>query len=88
MMRPMKLAGSQLLFGEGCLAFLKDIDTKRAMIVTGGSSMKRSGMLDKVEGYLKEGRAPRCPYLKGWSLIPLSPPSCGAPKPCRSSSLI
>lgn len=57
MMRPMKLAGSQLLFGEGCLAFLKDIDTKRAMIVTGGSSMKRSGMLDKVEGYLKEGGA-------------------------------
>ena len=57
MMRPMKLAGSQLLFGEGCLAFLKDIDTKRAMIVTGGSSMKRSGMLDKVSAYLQEGGA-------------------------------
>ena len=25
MMRPMKLAGSQLLFGDGCLAFLKDV---------------------------------------------------------------
>lgn len=57
MMRPMKLAGSQLLFGEGCLAFLKDVGSKRAMIVTGGSSMKRSGILDKVEGYLKEGGA-------------------------------
>lgn len=57
MMRPMKLAGSQLMFGEGCLAFLKDIDTKRAMIVTGGSSMKRSGILAKVEEYLKEGGA-------------------------------
>lgn len=57
MMRPMKLAGSQLMFGEGCLAFLKDIPTKKAMIVTGGSSMKRSGMLDKVAGYLKEAGA-------------------------------
>ena len=54
MMRPMKLAGSQLMFGEGCLAFLKDLGAKRAMIVTGGSSMKRSGILAKVEDYLKE----------------------------------
>lgn len=57
MMRPMKLAGSQLMFGKGCLAFLTDVAAKRAMIVTGGSSMKRSGILDKVEGYLKEGGA-------------------------------
>ena len=57
MMRPMKLAGSQLMFGEGCLAFLKDLGAKRAMIVTGGSSMKRSGILAKVEDYLKEGGA-------------------------------
>ena len=57
MMRPMKLAGSQLMFGQGCLAFLKDIPCKRAIIVTGGSSMKRSGMLDKVANYLKEGGA-------------------------------
>lgn len=57
MMRPMKLAGSQLMFGEGCLAFLKDLGAKRAMIVTGGSSMKRSGILAKVESYLKEGGA-------------------------------
>ena len=48
MMRPMKLAGSQLLFGDGCLAFLKDVGAKRAMIVTGGSSMKRCGILDQA----------------------------------------
>lgn len=54
MMRPMKLAGSQLLFGEGCLAHLKDINTKRAFIVTGGQSMFKNGIYDKVESYLKE----------------------------------
>ncbi len=37
MKRPMKLAGQQLMFGQGCLAHLKTLDTKRAIIVTGGS---------------------------------------------------
>lgn len=57
MMRPMKLAGSQLLFGAGCLEHLKQITTKRAAIVIGGSSMKKSGILDKVEKYLQEAGA-------------------------------
>ncbi len=57
MMRPMKLAGSQLLFGDGCLEHLKSIPTKKAMIVTGGSSMERSGILAKVEEYLHEAGA-------------------------------
>lgn len=56
-MRPMKLAGSQLMFGEGCLAFLKDIDTKKAMIVIGGKSLEKNGMLKKVEDYLHESGA-------------------------------
>lgn len=57
MMRPMKLAGSQLMFGRGCLAFLKDLGAKRAMIVIGGSSIERSGILGKVEAYLHEAGA-------------------------------
>lgn len=57
MMRPMKLAGDQLMFGAGCLAHLKTLNTKRAMIVTGGSSMKKSGILDEVAGYLREAGA-------------------------------
>lgn len=57
MMRPMKLAGSQLMFGRGCLAFLKDLGAKRAMIVIGGSSIERSGTLGKVEAYLHEAGA-------------------------------
>lgn len=54
MMRPMKLAGEQLLFGAGTLAHLKTLVGKKACIVTGGSSMKRSGMLQKVSDYLEE----------------------------------
>ncbi|MDO5690619.1 MAG: iron-containing alcohol dehydrogenase, partial [Tissierellia bacterium] len=55
MMRPMKLAGDQLMFGIGTLEHLKTLNGKKACIVTGGSSMKRSGMLDKVRAYLEEG---------------------------------
>lgn len=54
MMRPMKLAGSQLLFGQGCLDHLKTLPYRRAFIVVGGSSMDKSGMLDKVVRYLTE----------------------------------
>lgn len=54
MMRPMKLAGRELMFGKGCLEYIKTISAKKAMIVIGGKSMERSGILDKVIGYFKE----------------------------------
>ncbi|RHR28627.1 iron-containing alcohol dehydrogenase [Clostridium sp. AF19-22AC] len=54
MMRPMKLAGSQLMFGEGCLEHIKALNIKKTSIVIGGSSMVKSGILDKVKGYLSE----------------------------------
>ena len=54
MMRPMKLAGSELMFGEGSLAYIKTIKAKKVSIVIGGHSMEKSGMLAKVEGYFKE----------------------------------
>lgn len=54
MMRPMKLAGSELMFGEGCLEHIKTIKCKKAFIVLGGKSMERSGILGKVEGYFHE----------------------------------
>ncbi|WP_313561234.1 iron-containing alcohol dehydrogenase [Ruminiclostridium cellobioparum] len=54
MMRPMKLAGSQLMFGQGSLEHLKTLKGKKAFIVTGGSSMKKSGILQKTIDYLKE----------------------------------
>ncbi|MCB5713349.1 iron-containing alcohol dehydrogenase [Lactonifactor longoviformis] len=57
MMRPMKLAGSQLLFGRGCLEHIKSLEYKRVVIVLGGSSMVKSGMLDKVRDMFKSSGA-------------------------------
>lgn len=57
MMRPMKLAGSELMFGEGCLEYIKKIKAKKVSIVVGGKSMEKSGMLAKVEGYFHEAGA-------------------------------
>ncbi len=57
MMRPMKLAGDQLLFGRGSLEFLSQLKVRRAMIVTGGSSMEKSGILGKVREYLAQAGA-------------------------------
>ena len=57
MMRPMKLAGSELMFGEGCLEYIKTMPYKRVSIVIGGFSMVKSGMLEKVENYFHEAGA-------------------------------
>ena len=57
MMRPMKLAGSELMFGESCLEYIKTMPYKRVSIVIGGSSMVKSGMLEKVENYFHEAGA-------------------------------
>lgn len=57
MMRPMKLAGSELLFGEGCLEHIKSLDCKRAAIVMSGPVMRENGILGKVENYFKEAGA-------------------------------
>ena len=43
-----------IYFGENSLKILKTLRGKRAVIVTGGSSMKRFGFLDEVEGYLRD----------------------------------
>ena len=58
MMRPMKLAGSELMFGEGSLAYIKTIKAKKVSIVIGGHRMEKSGMLAK--DILKK------PVLKQW----------------------
>ncbi len=41
--------------GYGCLEELKNLGGKKAILVVGGSSMKRQGFLDKAVNYLKEG---------------------------------
>lgn len=41
--------------GDHALEYLKELDTARAVIVTGGTSMFRTGVIDKVRGFLEEG---------------------------------
>jgi len=53
----MKLAGSELMFGQGCLEYIKKMPYKNVFIVVGGSSMEKSGMLKKVTGYFMEAGA-------------------------------
>ena len=44
-----------IYFGENAMEELKNLkDHKRAMIVTGGSSMQKFGFLDKLQNILKE----------------------------------
>ena len=38
-----------LYYGKDSLENLKNIDGKKAIVVSGGSSMRRGGFLDKVE---------------------------------------
>ena len=40
--------------GENAIEALKTFTGKKAMVLTGGGSMKRFGFLDKIVGYLKE----------------------------------
>ncbi len=54
MMRPVKLAGDQLIWGEGSLSHLATLQGKKACLVLGGQSMQRAGFVDKAIGYLKE----------------------------------
>jgi len=54
MMRPMKLGGEQLLFGRGCISHLATLSGSRAVIVTGGSSMSKNGVLSHVKDLLAE----------------------------------
>ncbi len=42
-----------IVYGEGSLARLADLKGKRAVLVTGGSSMKRLGFLDAAKRYLE-----------------------------------
>lgn len=45
---------SEIFHGAGSLEELKNIKGKKAIIVTGGSSMKKSGTLDKAVAFLQE----------------------------------
>ena len=51
-MRKLVLSGKGILTGEGSLLALKDLKYERALLVTGGSSMIKSGVIARAEKYL------------------------------------
>jgi len=53
----MKLAGSELMFGNGSLEYIKSIECKKVAIVVGGSSMEKNGILARVEEMFHEAGA-------------------------------
>jgi len=57
MMRPMKMAGKEILFGKSSLEYIRDIPEKRILIVIGGSSMEKNGILARVEAMFHENNA-------------------------------
>lgn len=54
MMRPVKLAGEELIWGEGSLSHLATLKGKKAVIVLGGHSMQKAGFVDMAAKYLRE----------------------------------
>ncbi len=54
MMRPVKLAGNQLIWGQECLSHLATLEGKKAVIVLGGHSMQKAGFVDMASDYLKK----------------------------------
>ena len=44
-----------IIYGEGALKHLETLKGKKAILVTGGNSMKRFGFLEKASEYLKNG---------------------------------
>lgn len=53
-MKRLLLGGQSLVTGKGSLAYLKEVQAKRAFIVTGSQSMIKNGVIDKIQEMLGE----------------------------------
>ena len=51
-MKTIRLENGGIVIGSGALEHLKTLDYHRCVVVTGGSSMERTGVLDRVRQYL------------------------------------
>lgn len=56
-MRKIVLSGKKIITGAGSLQYLKELRCQRAVIVTGGSSMIKTGVIDRAKRYLEEALA-------------------------------
>ena len=54
-MKILNFCPAAIVTGRGSLAYLKELEGRRVLVVCGGSSMERSGVLDRVQSYLEEG---------------------------------
>lgn len=50
-MRKLVFSGKGIFTGRGSLEALEQYTYEKVMIVTGGSSMMRTGVVDRVRGY-------------------------------------
>ena len=76
-----------IYYGSGAIDELKNLKGyKKAMILTGGSSMKRGGFLQKVEDILHEIGV-ETQLFEESNQIRLSRPSLKVPQPCANSFL-
>ena len=54
-MKILNFCPAAIVTGRGSLAYLKELEGRRVLVVCGGSSMERAGVLDRVKSYLEEG---------------------------------
>ena len=54
-MKILNFCPAAIVTGQGSLAYLKELEGRRVLVVCGGSSMERAGVLDRVQSYLEEG---------------------------------
>ncbi|SHF20839.1 iron-containing alcohol dehydrogenase [Caloramator proteoclasticus] len=53
-MKELKFHGTSIIIGENSIEYIKNIEMKKVLIVTGGRSMFDNGAIDKLIGILKE----------------------------------
>lgn len=55
-MKELTLSGQLLVCGENGLSWLQNISASRVMVITGGSSMFRTGVIEKIKEILQQGK--------------------------------
>lgn len=63
MMRPMKLAGDELIFGQGSLAHLETLKAKKLVIVLGDDIVYKNGVMDIVVKHLDNANIKYAVYM-------------------------
>ena len=68
-MRKLVLSGKGIFTGRGSLEALEQYTYEKVMIVTGGSSMMRTGVVDRVRGMLEKNNS----HIVVYSGVPKNP---------------